>query len=107
MNDDELREHFRSLARSDAKRAPPFDAMWRKPKRSPWRIAAPVAGALAAAAVLLVWCATNQLSTATAPASAPLAIAQPLDTDPAPLDFLLDTPGLAELAGTPDFGTER
>ena len=105
MNDDELREHFRSLRRLDAKRAPAFDAMWRKPKRSPWRFVVPLASVAAAAAVFLVWCATSQL--ASAPSSAPLAVAQPLDTDPAPLDFLLDTPGLAELSGTPDFGTER
>ncbi len=105
MNDDELRDHFRALRRADAKRAPPFDSMWRKPKRSPWRFVVPIAGAAAAAAVFLVWCATSTLTPASAPA--PVAIAVPLDPDPAPLDFLLDTPGLAELAGTPDFGTER
>ena len=104
MNDDDLRERFRSLKRHDARRAPPFDAMWRKPRRSAWRLVVPIAGAAAAAAVFLVWCATATLR----PASAPLAIAAPaLDADPAPLDFLLDTPGLAALAGTPDVGTER
>jgi hypothetical protein len=105
MNDDELRERFRVLRRHDARRAPAFAPMWRRaPARSPWTVVAPVVSLAAVAAVLLVWCGTQHLKMGKAPS---LAAVSPADLDPAPLDFLLDTPGSAALSGTPDFGTER
>jgi len=94
---------FQAQRRDDARRAPPFRAMWKKEKRSPWRFIAPIATLAAAAAVFVVWCGTKQM---TASAPPPAAVAQVIapEWDPAPLDFLLDTPGLAALSGTPDFG---
>ena len=100
MNDDDLREMFHAQRRDDARRAPPFDAMWTKRRRSPWRFIAPIATVAAAAAVLVVWCGTKE----TAPTASAPVVVRAVEWDPAPLDFLLDTPGLAALSGTPDFG---
>jgi hypothetical protein len=106
VNDDDLREAFRSLKRRDASRAPPFDAMWRRePRRSPWRVVVPIVSlAAAAAAVLVVWCGSREMgSTAPLVSHASSQPAIPADLDPAPLDFLLDTRGVSALAGMPDF----
>ncbi len=105
MNDDErLREGFAKLRADDARRAPPFDAMWSaRRRRSPWVVLVPVTSVAAAAAVLLVWCTFAP----SAPKSEPVAVAPaPLPVvadDPAPLDFLLDLPMGASLAKVPDF----
>lgn len=131
-DDDKLRRAFASLRERDARRAPPFDALAKKgpPRRatSPWAIAAAAAPALAAAAVLVMWCGTARMSanapTAAAPpaAQAPAAAAEHADDapvaaaraaadakpapapDPAPLDFLLDLPGSSALAAASDLG---
>jgi hypothetical protein len=110
MNDDELREMFQAQRRDDARRAPGFRAMWKKRQpRSAWRLVGAIASVAAAAAVLVVWCRSpeepqvgRKLGSIT---EQPRLIA--VQWDPAPLDFLLETPGIAALAGTPDFGTGR
>lgn len=101
-NDDELRARFAELRREDARRAPDFGAMRAAPRpvRSPLRWALPVVAVAAAAAIVVVRCGASEL-TASAPASAPAAASAP-ELDPAPLDFLLETPGSDALARTPD-----
>lgn len=104
MNDDELREMFQAQRREDARRAPEFRALFQKPRaRSPWLLIAPIATFAAAAAVFVVWCKSQETASAP-PSSAAVAQLAPEEWDPAPLDFLLDTPGFAALSGTPDFG---
>lgn len=117
MNDDErLKKAFDKLREDDARRAPSFeDVRHRRPRRrSPWAVVVPLASAAAAAAVFVVWCNTAHDASTAATASAPAAsvAAAPVDppaggetgapVDEAPLDFLLDVPGLR---GTPNFDT--
>jgi len=113
MNDDErLKQTFDKLRQDDARRAPSFEAVRRRRARrtSPWAVVVPLGSALAAAAVLLVWCRTTPGSpqAAMTVAVSPAPVASPLGgesaprPDDAPLDFLLDVPGLR---GAPDFDT--
>lgn len=107
MNDDDrLKEGFAKLRADDARRAPPFEAMWsaRPRRRSPWIVAAPMVSMAAAAAVILVWCRVAQYEAAPSAAVAVAPAAPPaIADDPAPLDFLLDVPMGASLAKVPDF----
>ena len=109
MNDDErLKQTFDKLREADARRAPSFDSVRAKRRRrtSPWAVVVPLASAAAAAAAFVVWCNPP----ASAPPSRVVAAAAPLGgesapspvADEAPLDFLLDVPGLR---GAPDFDT--
>jgi hypothetical protein len=119
MNDDErLKRMFDALRADDARRAPSFDEIRRRPKRrSPWAVVVPIASAAAAAAVFVVWCnarheaapAATAAAGASPAASMAVAAAAPVSSDlararvdDAPLDFLLDVPGLH---GTPNFET--
>lgn len=119
MTDDERLKHaFDKLREDDARRAPSFESVRQRlpRKRSPWAIAVPVASAMAAAAVLVVWCnASNEAApTPTATRATPMASSAPMggeslgaaaagaEVDEAPLDFLLAVPGLR---GTPNFDT--
>jgi hypothetical protein len=116
MNDDErLKQTFDKLREDDARRAPSFDAVRKKRarRRSPWAVVVPLASAAAAAAVFVVWCNVQPSAapavTVAAPAVAPLPggplggeTAPQALADDAPLDFLLDVPGLR---GAPDFDT--
>ena len=106
MNEDErLKATFAKLRAHDARRAPSFDAILtrRRARVSPWAIALPAISTLAAAALFLLRCG----SAADPPTARPVAMAQPAPVvrskvDDAPLDFLLDLPGLR---GTPNFDT--
>jgi len=110
MNDDErLKQTFEHLRGEDARRLPPFDAVRRKrPRRaSPWAVVLPLASVMVAAAALVVW---RRAPNGELQAAAPVALAPasprgselaPL-VDDAPLDFLLDVPGLR---GAPSFDT--
>jgi len=103
MNDDErLKQTFEKLRKEDARGAPSFEAIrQRRPRRaSPWAMVVPIASALAAAAVVVVWC---NAGTSYAPPAAPVAmgpatpqggeVAPPVPAlEDAPLDFLLDVP---------------
>jgi hypothetical protein len=114
MNDDDderLRQTFERLREDDARRAPSFESVRKKRarRRSPWAVIVPFASAVAAAAVLVVWCNTTARkplasTVAASPAAAPLGgeLAAAPTVDEAPLDFLLDVPGLR---GAPDFDT--
>ncbi|MBX3225820.1 MAG: hypothetical protein KIT84_30415 [Labilithrix sp.] len=93
MNDEELRRRFAELKRADAERAPPF-----RTTRPPSRVNLLYAAipALAAAAVLIVWCGAQ--TTASAPPATALAPAPSPPPPPRvetaaalPLDFLLET----------------
>jgi len=107
MNDDELREMFQAQRRDDARRAPEFRSLWKKPrKKSPFRVIVPIATFAAAAAVFIVWCKTQEMASAP-PMPSDVAQIAPEEFDPSPLDFLLDGPNFAALSGTPDFGKER
>ena len=109
MNDDErLKQTFEKLRQDDARRAPSFDAVRgkRARRRSPWAVVVPIGSMLAVAAVVVVWC---NAPTSDPQAAAPVAvIALPLGgevapaLDEAPLDFLLEVPGLR---GAPSFDT--
>lgn len=108
MNDDErLKAAFEKLRAEDARRAPSFEATRRKRRArvSPWAIALPAMSTLAAAAVFLVWCGTQTTSSepprrATPPPPPPPVLGMVIPKDDAPLDFLLEIPGLR---GTPNF----
>lgn len=118
MTDDERLKHaFDKLREDDARRAPSFESIRQRlpRKRSPWAIALPVASAMAAAAVFVVWCNASNDATPTSTATrAPMATSGPMggealggvaavaEADDAPLDFLLAVPGLR---GTPNFDT--
>lgn len=117
MNDDErLKQTFDKLRQDDARRAPSFEQIRRRRARraSPWAVVVPLASALAAAAVLIVWCRTPDSPQAAAPVVlAPAVVVSPAvaagslggesaPADDAPLDFLLDVPGLR---GAPSFDT--
>jgi hypothetical protein len=114
MNDDErLKQTFDKLRHDDARRAPSFETIRgrrRARSPSPWAVVIPLGSALAAAAVLVVWCKTTPDSPApTSPIAAPVVlVAGPLGGErappggDAPLDFLLDVPGLR---GAPNFDT--
>jgi hypothetical protein len=118
-DDDPLKHAFEALRREDARRAPSFEAVTKKRVRraSPWMVALPAASALAAAAVLVVWCGTSTMNAPPPPPtvavasspSAPLGGLGALGGESAPapaaakpLDFLLHVPGLR---GAPDFDT--
>jgi hypothetical protein len=113
MNDDErLKQTFDKLRQDDARRAPSFEEVRRRRARRapPWAVVVPLGSVLAAAAVLVVWCQTTPDSpqSASTVAAAPAAVAGTLGgeraptPDDAPLDFLLDVPGLR---GAPNFDT--
>lgn len=113
MTDDErLKQTFEKLRQDDARRAPSFEEVRKRRARrtSPWAVVVPLASAVAAAAVLVVWCSAPESTapppSATAPASSPLGgetvPAVATVAEEAPLDFLLDVPGLR---GAPDFDT--
>jgi hypothetical protein len=120
-DDERLKRGFTKLREADARRAPAFEALVRagKPRRrSPWAVVVPITSAVAAAAVLVLWCSTQQLASesapvAAAPAHAPAAAsaaaqivdqkAAPAPPDSAPLDFLLEMPGTSALAAMPTF----
>ncbi len=112
MNDDErLKQTFDKLREDDARRAPSFESVRKKRVRraSPWAVVVPIGSALAAAAVLVMWCSQPQ-SAPTPTASGPLAkttaqggeLAPAAPIDEAPLAFLLDVPSFR---GAPDFDT--
>ena len=75
MTDDDLKARFAELKKHDERGAPDFATMWRAPRtaRSRWRLVVPIAS-VAAAAMLMLWCGAR------------------VALDPAPLDFLLETP---------------
>lgn len=101
MNDDDrLHERFAELRANDARRPPPFDAMWTAPppRRSPWVLVAPLVR-LSVAAAALLFVLRPAAPTSVAPASSPPMVVE----DPAPLDFLLEPPLGASLARAPDF----
>jgi hypothetical protein len=101
MNDDErLKKTFDKLRENDARGAPSFASVRKKRARrtSPWAVVVPIASAFAAAAVFVVWC-NAQDGRPTAVVPAPPAMVR---VDDAPLDFLLDVPGLH---GAPNFDT--
>ncbi len=109
MNDDErLKQTFDQLRRGDARRAPSFEAVRGKHarRRSPWAAVVPIGSLLAAAAVIVVWC--NAPSSSPRDAAPVAVLAPPLGgevapaLDEAPLDFLLEVPGLR---GAPNFDT--
>jgi hypothetical protein len=106
-DDERLRKTFDKLRADDARRAPSFESVRRKRGRrtSPWAVVVPLASAMAAAAVFVVWCNTPDDRPA-ASAAAPAAVAQGGESAPpvddAPLDFLLVVPGLH---GAPNFDT--
>jgi hypothetical protein len=106
MNDDDrMKEAFANLRRHDERRAPAFAALRAATTRSRarWIVALPVGvTALAAAAAVAIFVTASRdadAPTASAPAYAPVAF------DPAPLDFLLATPGRTSLASAPNFDT--
>jgi hypothetical protein len=128
MNDDErLQKAFDKLREDDAKRMPSFDRLRRRPARlrprSAWAVVLPLASAAAAAAVFVVWCNVSPSSAPAPTAAAPRAAVAPAAAvggetavfpaparaaraEDAPLDFLLDVPGLVpSLRGTPNFDT--
>lgn len=96
------RDAFAKLREADAKRAPPFDRMWRaRPRRSVLWLIAPKAmamTAIAAAACVVFWLARDrdakQAVVSVAPPIARVAL------PPDPLAFLLESP---TLASTPNF----
>jgi hypothetical protein len=108
MTDEELRRRFAELKKRDEGRTPDFRKMWNAPRpvRSRWQVVVP-ATSIAAAAMFVMWIGAR---TALSEAEAPRAVAPSLVTtedvaadealtfDPAPLDFLLDTPGSAPRA---------
>ena len=112
MNDeDRLKQTFDRLREADARRAPSFESLRTRRRRrtSTWAVVAPLASAAAAAAVFVVWCSTPAsapppVSVAAAPAMVPLGgeSAPEPEAEEAPLEFLLDVPGLR---GAPDFDT--
>jgi len=114
VKDDDLKRGFAKLRDADARRAPTFEATrrTRARRRSPLVVAAPIAGALAAAAALVLWLRVERDEAPMAsapPAAAPVAVsvgalAEPAIAAPiAPLDFLLAVPGHASLSSVPDF----
>lgn len=116
MSDDDksLREAFAALRASDARKAPPFEAMRERAKASPlpvrrrWPlVVVPLAGALAAAAALVLLVSSPGPETArTAPRTeAPVVAALVVVPPPSSLDFLLDMPS-ASLLDVPDFDSD-
>ncbi|MDB4942352.1 MAG: hypothetical protein JWP97_1886 [Labilithrix sp.] len=108
-DDEKLRRAFGALRREDARRAPSLEEI-RRPRRrrtSRWAVGLPVAS-LAAAAALALWLQPAATSTrrvaSAAPPAAGTAVAVAGHEEAAPLDFLLDVPGLT-LNGVPDFDT--
>lgn len=95
--DPALEERFRELRNHDARRAPAFAAIVRRPKRRRWVAGGGVATALALAAAIALWIGTRSAAPTTTPVLDPrdpnlvpkITIVQ---LDPAPLDFLLDPP---------------
>jgi hypothetical protein len=109
MTDDDLRNAFAKLRELDARRAPTFEALADAParRRSRWVIALPIASVTAAAAAFVVWVTASKSDTSASLAPVPAAptledTAAPA-FDPAPLDFLLELPTSASLAGVPNF----
>ena len=114
-----LRDHFEE--RADASAAPPFERAWgaarvRAAERANqrglgWSVGFPVAGAVAAGALLAVLALVVDVYWASPPAKperefgAVLASAAALTQHwEAPLDFLLATPGLELIQTVPSFG---
>ena len=100
----ELEARFRELRAHDARRAPRFEQLARPPMRT-WRWIAPLALAAAAlTALFLVVRGRAPHEGPTAPVSPTLV---PTTTyvaiEPAPLDFLLDSPQSDFLGRTPSF----
>lgn len=123
-DDEKLKQAFGALKREDARDAPSFESIAKRPKRrrSPWVVVVPLASVgAAAAAMLLVWSSTTSMAPqAAAPGPASRSdlgraggggaresdgVAVTL-SDPAPLDFLLDLPGSSALAATTSFDTK-
>ena len=116
MNDDErMKKTFDKLREDDARRAPSFEALRRRAPRTrtAWAVVVPLASAMAAAAVFVVWCNVAREAAPASVAVAPPAMLAPQAAlagevaaaprvDEAPLDFLLDVPGLR---GAPNFDT--
>jgi len=110
MNDDErLKRTFDKLREDDVRRAPSFESVRNKRARrdSPWAVVVPIGSAMAAAAVLVMWCSQPHDAPPTLATAPPLLgavrggeVAAALPADEAPLDFLLDVPSLR---GAPDF----
>ncbi len=97
MTDDDLKARFAELKKHDERGAPDFATMWRAPRtaRSRWRLVVPIAS-VAAAAMLMLWCgarvALDTAASAPPSARAPASRGEAVALDPAPLDFLLETP---------------
>jgi len=90
MDEDELRGRFRELRAHDAKRAPRFDALTAKRPARSVRLLFTAAPLVAVAAVLLLWCGTQNHAAAPV-ASAPRPPKPRLHAAAAlPLDFLLE-----------------
>jgi len=113
--EEKLRRGFAKLKEDDARRAPNFQKLLEKgavrSARSPWAVVVPLGSVAAAAAVFLLWCGTQRMTSSEPTAAAPQAAAsmaaadQPAlvqdgkqappkrESDPEPLGFLLTIPG--------------
>ena len=119
-DEEKLRRGFAKLKEDDARRAPKFEELVKKgpprPARSPWAVVVPLGSIAAAAAVFLLWCGTQRMTSSEPTAAAPMATApapaasmaaadQPavvqdgkqaaprIAPDTEPLGFLLTVPG--------------
>jgi hypothetical protein len=121
-DEERLRQRFAELKKHDEQAAPTFEKLRSaaRPARSLWRVVVPVMG-LATAAMVVLWCGAQTMSSsaapqAVAPAVAPAGAGRPSAAgggagaamggegvaafDPVPLDFLLETSGATGAART-------